>query len=218
MLRIVTFFFALQKTSSKAIFGRLEFKKNSNMKNILRQDARGKRQSLSPVLYAKKSAIIREKLEKLPQFKAAKKIMAYVSTNEEVDTRDLIKDCFKKGLTIYIPKVDRNELKIIPVRSWEVLEPGTFSILEPMMNEASEAANPEDLDLILVPGIAFDHRGHRIGHGKGFYDRTLKNTKAFKIGLAFHEQIVDEIPDEEHDVPMDLIITDNSLITPNPLS
>lgn len=188
------------------------------MKNALRQETREKRQSLSPDLYAKKSAAIREKLENLPEFKAAKKIMAYVSTNEEVDTHELIKNAFKKGHTVYIPKIDRNELKIIPVRSWEVLEPGTFSILEPMMSEASEEANPEDLDLILVPGIAFDKRGHRIGHGGGFYDRTLKNTKAFKIGLAFHEQIIDEVPNEEHDVSMDLIITDNSLITPNPLS
>lgn len=188
------------------------------MKNAIRQEARDKRKSLSPDSYAKKSASIRGKLENLEEFKSAKKIMAYVSTNEEVDTRDLIKDCFKKGLTVYIPKVDRNELKIIPVRSWEVLEPGTFSILEPMMNEASEEAQPEELDLILIPGIAFDRRGHRIGHGKGFYDRILKKTKAYKIGLAFHEQIVDEIPNEEHDVAMDLIITDNSLITPNPLS
>lgn len=142
--------------------------------------------------------------------------MAYASTSEEVDTHDLIKDCFKKGHTIYIPKVDRNEIKIIPVQHWEVLEPGTFSILEPMIS--AEAANPEDLDLILVPGIAFDHRGHRLGFGRGFYDRVLKKTKAYKVGLAFHEQIVDEIPNEEHDVPMDLIITDTSLITPNPLS
>jgi 5-formyltetrahydrofolate cyclo-ligase len=185
------------------------------MKHQIRQELREKRKALTPDLYAKKSKAIREKLENLPQFKDAKKVMAYVSTEEEVDTRDLIKDCFAKGQTVYIPKVDRNELKIIAVKKWEVLEPGTFSILEPMMNSAEEA-NPEDLDLILVPGIAFDKRGHRLGHGHGFYDRTLKKTRAFKVGLAFDEQIVDEIPNEEHDVPVDLIITDSSLITPNP--
>lgn len=188
------------------------------MKNAIRNEAREKRKTLSPDSYAKKSAAIREKLENLDEFKKAKKIMAYVSTSEEVDTHDLIKDCFKKGMTVYIPKVDRNELKIIPVRSWEVLEPGTFSILEPMFNEETEEANPEELDIILVPGIAFDQHGHRLGHGRGFYDRTLKKTNAFKVGLAFSEQIVDKIPNEEHDVPLDLIITDSSLITPNPNS
>ncbi len=186
------------------------------MKNVLRQDAREKRQSLSPDSYATKSRIIRGKLEGLLQFISAKKIMAYVSTKEEVNTHDLIKDCIQKGQTICLPKVDGNEIKIIQVSSWEQLESGAFNILEPTSDD--EAINPEDLDLIIVPGIAFDRRGHRLGFGRGFYDRILKKTTAYKVGLAFHEQIIDEIPNEEHDVPMDLIITDTSLITPNPIS
>lgn len=175
-----------------------------------------KRKALSPDLYMEKSKKIRTKLESLPEFKNAKKIMAYVSMPDEADTHEFIKDCFKKGLTVYIPKIDRNELKIMPVQKWEVLEPGTYSILEPQMKQTANETDPNELDLILVPGLAFDRCGHRVGHGKGFYDRILKKTKAYKIGLAFSEQIVDEIQVEDHDIPMDLLITDLSIINPHP--
>ena len=70
------------------------------------------------------------------------------------------------------------------------------------------------MDLIVVPGLAFDTRGHRIGYGKGHYDKLLKSTKGYKVGLAFAEQVIETVPDEAHDVPLDLIITDKSLIHP----
>lgn len=184
------------------------------MKHVLRKEFREKRKALTLDSYEKKSAAIREKLENLSEFRSSQKIMAYVSTEEEVDTRELIRDCFAKNQTVYIPKVDRNELKIMPVNKWEVLEPGAYSILEPMLNTGEEA-DPMDLDLILVPGIAFDKKGHRIGYGGGFYDKVLKKTPAIRVGLCFDEQLVDEIPNEPHDVPMNIVITDSKIYFPN---
>ena len=176
------------------------------MKQALRTQIREKRKAISPDLYAKKSAAIREKLEKMPEFQAAKNLLVYVSTNEEVDTHAIIKDCLASGKKIYAPKVEGEHIFICRITDWEQLKPGSFGILEPC--EILDPAHPEIMDLILVPGIAFDKRGHRIGYGKGFYDSMLKAGNGLKVGLAFSEQMVDEIPDESHDVSLDLVITD----------
>ncbi len=151
-------------------------------------------------------------MEALPEFKKAKKILAYISLEEEVDTRELVKDSLEQGKTIYVPKVIKDHLVICHIKDFHELKPGSFGVLEPC--EVLNPIHPGDADLILVPGIAFDQKGHRIGFGKGFYDSLLKLTKGFKVGLAFHEQILDEIPREAHDIPLDLIITDQTLIRP----
>ena len=74
--------------------------------------------------------------------------------------------------------------------------------------------NPDKLDLVIVPGIAFDKKGHRIGYGYGYYDRFLKTIKkkAVKIGLAFDFQLIESIPEEEHDVPMNIVVTDKEIL------
>jgi 5-formyltetrahydrofolate cyclo-ligase len=175
------------------------------MKNTLREKMRATRKAITPDLHAKKSASIREKLEALPQWQSAKKVLVYVSKNDEVDTHQLTKDCITSDKTVYVPKVSGKTLSICPIKAWEQLEPGAFGILEPC--EVLDPAHPEEIDLILVPGLAFDQTGHRIGYGRGFYDSLLKSTKGLKVGLAFEEQIVEEIPAEPHDIPLDLIIS-----------
>jgi len=173
---------------------------------------REQRQALSPALHAEKSEIICQRLEQLPQYKDAKKILVYVSAKDEVSTHSLIKDALAEGRQLYAPKIQGETLAICPLNTWEDLRPGTFGILEPY--EIANPAEPEEMDLIIVPGLAFDSRGHRIGYGKGHYDRLLKSTRGYKVGLAFAEQMLETVPDETHDVPLDLIITDKSLITP----
>lgn len=189
------------------------------MKQAIRQNLREKRKQISPVLYAKKSALIREKLEKLPEFQKAQNILAYVSTPEEVSTHEIIKTALKNGKKIFVPRIHGDQMMVCPISDWKELKPGNFGILEPC--ETINHELPEQIDVILIPGIAFDARGHRIGYGRGFYDRFLsqinntnnsKNT--LKIGLAFHQQIVDEISEEEHDVPLDVIITEKQTIQP----
>ncbi|MEK9160390.1 MAG: 5-formyltetrahydrofolate cyclo-ligase [Patescibacteria group bacterium] len=182
------------------------------MKNAIRNQMREQRQSLSPALHAEKSEAIRRRLEELPAYQDAKKILIYVSAKDEVATHALIKDALATGRQLYVPKIHEGTLAICPLTTWEDLQPGTFGILEP--SDTATPAQPEEMDLIVVPGLAFDTRGHRIGYGKGHYDKLLKSTKGYKVGLAFAEQVIETVPDEAHDVPLDLIITDKSLIHP----
>lgn len=184
------------------------------MKNAIRNQMREQRQSLSPALHAEKSAQIRRRLEELPAYQSAEKILIYVSVKDEVETQQLIKDTLAEGRSLYVPKIQEGSLVICPLSTWKDLQPGTFGILEPC--EIATPAKPEEMDLIIVPGLAFDSRGHRIGYGKGHYDKLLKSTRGYKVGLAFDEQVLETVPDETHDVPLDLIITDKTLITLNP--
>lgn len=182
------------------------------MKNRIRQDLREKRKKISPQLYLEKSQMIRSTLESLPIYKAAKRLLVYISSSEEVDTIAFVKDCLAAGQTVFVPRVQGEKLVVCPITKWEDLEPGQYGILEPI--EVIKDVNPSEIDLIIVPGIAFDKTRHRIGYGKGFYDTLLKTTKGLKIGLAFQEQILDKIPEEEHDVAMDIIITDQNILHP----
>ncbi len=182
------------------------------MKNALRLQLREKRQALSPALHAEKSEAIRRRLEELSEYKNADRVLFYVSAKDEVSTHALIQDALASGRTVFVPKISGETLTICPLYKWEELQPGTFGILEPC--DVLETAHPEHMDLIVVPGLGFDSRGHRIGYGKGHYDKLLKLTRGYKVGLAFHEQLIEEVPNEEHDVPLNLIITDQTLITP----
>ncbi|MFA4814498.1 MAG: 5-formyltetrahydrofolate cyclo-ligase [Candidatus Gracilibacteria bacterium] len=182
------------------------------MKNAIRNQMREQRQTLSPALHAEKSKEIRHRLEGFPAFKTAGKMLIYVSAKEEVDTHGLIKDALKQGRKVYVPKIQNGSIAICPLYEWKDLEPGTFGILEPC--EILEETRPEEMDIIIVPGLAFDVHGHRVGYGKGYYDKLLKRTRGYKVGLAFCEQMIEKVPTETHDVPLDLIITDKALITP----
>ncbi len=96
------------------------------------------------------------------------------------------------------------------IRSFDDLQKGTFGILEPKP-EAMHLVAPEELDLVLVPGIAFDKRGYRLGYGGGFYDAFLAQTKMVKVGLAFDFQIVDLLPTREEDERVDLIVSEKTI-------
>ena len=182
------------------------------MKQALREQSRDKRKAISPNLRAEKSKKIRHLLERTQEFKNAKKVLFYISTTEEVETHGLVEDCIASGKEVYIPKITGKKLSVCRISNLNELEPGAYGILEP--RQSSNFYMPEDMDLIIVPGIAFGLCGHRIGYGKGFYDRLLKKTKGIKIGLAFAEQIMSRLPSEPHDIAMDIIITDKELIRP----
>lgn len=182
------------------------------MKDKLRTKMRHLRQNIAPEEKIEKSRTIRKTLENTKSFQTAERILFYASKQNEVSTTQWIQDALAAGKKIYLPKVNNDHLLICPIQSWEDLKEGSFGILEPCEN--LEPSHPKELDLILVPGLAFDKKGNRMGYGKGFYDRLLKQTKALRIGLAFKEQIVDELPVEDHDEAVDLVITDETIIHP----
>jgi 5-formyltetrahydrofolate cyclo-ligase len=145
-------------------------------------------------------------------------LLFYVSYDNEVATHDTIKRSLLDGKRVVVPCANTAEktLSLSYLRRWNDLTPGAYSIPEPRQ-EYRMPAQIEDLDLCIIPGVAFDEAGHRIGHGMGFYDRLLHYPhQVLKIGLAFELQIVPAIPAEDHDIGLDLILTELRTIVPKP--
>ena len=180
------------------------------MKNQLREGILEKRNSLPKEEVIDKSRKIEEKLFNLDSYKKSRTVMLFVSFNNEVNTHDMIKKSFGKK-NVAIPKVMPHEIEPSIIIDFDSLIPaGKFGILEPI--DIMKIAY-KNIGLVLVPGIAFDSEGHRIGYGFGDYDKFLKKVpKAVKVGLAFDFQIVEKVPREEHDVPVDFIITEKRVI------
>ena len=192
----------------------------------IRRDVLSRRDSISYEIRKDKDRKIKEALLELSEFKASHKILLYVSFRSEVDTFDLLKYCIANGKATVLPRVDKqnNELKLYEIKDTGELVSGYFGIPEPKVSE-SRRMNVEDIDLIVVPGVAFDGHCNRLGYGKGFYDKLLSKGKrqkakgaisrqpsAFIIALAYEEQIVEALPSEPHDIKMDKIITDKRII------
>jgi len=147
-------------------------------------------------------------------YKKAKVIFVFVSFKSEVNTHQIIETALKDSKTIYVPKIQLKEkgMEIFEINSLEQLKLGYFNILEPQ--EGCLSAPMDSIDLILMPGVAFDRRGGRVGYGKGFYDRFLRNMikTVNKIALAYDLQILDKVPMDEFDVRIDGIITNKEII------
>ena len=186
------------------------------MKQTLKQQILQQRDSLSKKEIMERSYAIKNSLYSLREFIEAKSIMLYVSFNNEVDTQGIVKELLgKNGKTIVVPYVLKYNLMLqaSELRDFNELEQRTFGILEPKDLYKREY-NIDRLDLVIIPGVVFDRTGHRIGYGYGYYDRFLKTLRkeTLKIGLAYDFQIVGKIPEEKHDVPMDIIITDKEVL------
>jgi len=183
------------------------------MKNELRNDILVKRNSLSKSEVLEKSLKIKNQLFYMNEFKNAKMILFYVSYGNEVYTHEMIKQSISNGKKIIVPKSDTSNYSLVLSRliSWNDLELGAYNILEPKKQSIREV-DLELIDLIIVPGVVFDADGNRIGHGKGYYDRLLKDANKLSIGLAFEFQIVKNINAEKHDEKIDIIVTEDRII------
>jgi 5-formyltetrahydrofolate cyclo-ligase len=181
-------------------------------KEKLRQEIKNVRQNLTEAERNKKNETIQTALAQIPEFKAAKTVLAYVSTPEEVDTHNLIKGQIgKKKIVIPCVVPSENSLRLSQLNHWNDLTPGAYNILE-LPPEKQDLINETQIDLIIVPGIAFDSQGNRIGYGKGYYDRLLKRINAPTIALAYDCQIVKNISPEDHDHPIDTILTETRVL------
>ena len=182
------------------------------MKEKLRKEIKEKRRKHTKEDNRKKSKEIKERLFGLKEFKNAKTILFYISYDGEVFTHDMILESFyKKNIIVPISNPTNHSLTLSHLKSWEELSIGSYGILEPRI-EKIRKTNVDDIELIIVPGVAFDEKGNRLGHGKGYYDRMLKNASAPIVALAFEFQIIENIPVAEHDRPVDMIITEERII------
>jgi len=155
----------------------------------------------------RKSQIIKDKLLKLKVFKKAKRIMFYLAYNGEVETRGMIKEAIEQGKMVAVPICKTKEKKIIPCKIGQdtKFKKGPYGIKEPIKKIPIPS---QTLDLVIVPGVAFDIKGRRLGRGKGYYDNFLKDLpkKTTSIGLAFDFQIVPYLPCSPHDVPVKRVL------------
>ncbi|MEC7407766.1 MAG: 5-formyltetrahydrofolate cyclo-ligase [Planctomycetota bacterium] len=162
------------------------------------------------------SQAITDRVMQLQEYQQANCIMWYVDVRDEARTRHALPAALESGKSIVIPYCVDGELELFHLEAMEELETGMYKILEPRSDlREVEAKNVDvkDLDLILVPGVAFDARGGRTGHGKGYYDKLLENAKADTplISLAFECQMFDEIPMQSHDIFMDKVVTESNV-------
>jgi 5-formyltetrahydrofolate cyclo-ligase len=186
----------------------------SERKAVIRKQAHENRRA-----QADKDAVsvsIVDRFMKLPEYAAAQTVMFYVDVRDEARTRNALPEALTTGKRIVVPYCVDGELELFWLESMDELELGMYRILEPkaeLRTVASKKLQPEDLDLIMVPGVAFDRQGGRTGHGKGYYDKLLEHAKPQTplVALAFECQLFDEIPMDSHDIYMDKVVTESAV-------
>ncbi len=162
------------------------------------------------------SRAICRRLADLPEYAAAGTLSCYVAFRNEVRTRAFLEAAMASGKRVVVPYCHTDRLALFRLESMDELAPGTLGILEPRAELRSLSARrieAHDLDLMVVPGVAFDRRAARLGHGKGYYDRLLVDVRpdAPIVGLAFECQLFPEVPTRPHDVALDLVITERAV-------
>ena len=182
-------------------------------KRSLRQQILARRRNLDHDQWLASSQKAQRRLIALEEFSRSACIALYAPAHNETDTSEILEAAFAVGKRVLYPAVCGERMVYRQVEELENLAEGSFGILEPCPTGIDHHA--DEPDLIIVPGVAFDPNGHRIGYGKGYYDRFLLHPgrKAHLIGLCHDFQLIDgAIPAEEHDIRMELIVTDRRII------
>ncbi len=182
----------------------------------MRKSILEKRKSMMKNKVKEKSCKIFKHLISTEYYNKAQAIMVYIDFRNEVSTEELIKHSIMENKKVIIPIsiVETKELLLSQLYNYDTeLTKGSYGILEPK-KEFVRKVSPQIIDLVLIPGVCFDRRGYRIGYGGGYYDRFLCNLRnnVAKIALAFDLQLVEKVPYDTHDIPVDHIITENDII------
>jgi 5-formyltetrahydrofolate cyclo-ligase len=184
------------------------------MKSMIRREALGRRDVIPRAVKRIKDLLIKEMLLSLPEFGRARIVLCYASFRSEVETMAIITESLAGGKRVVLPKVDRKKrrLELYEVKDASELSPGYMGIPEPSFT-GERSVSIKDIDLVIMPGAAFDLSGNRLGYGGGYYDVLLAESgkDMTKIALAYEEQIVGSVPSEDHDVKVDIIVTDKSI-------
>ncbi|WDQ14601.1 5-formyltetrahydrofolate cyclo-ligase [Rhodopirellula sp. P2] len=162
------------------------------------------------------SQAVTDTVLQLPVYQEAGCVMWYIDVRAEVRTRHVLPAAIESGQQVIVPFCVDGELELFRLESMEELSEGAYRILEPreeLRGVASRRVSVTDLDLVLVPGVGFDRQGGRIGHGKGYYDKLLRNVRpdAPLVALAFECQVFDAIPVQSHDICMDMVVTETQV-------
>ena len=180
-------------------------------KRLLRDDAHTRRKAQRDK--DELSRVICKKFVALPEYASAHAILYYLDVRDEVQTTHILSAALRSTKRLVVPYCVDDRLELFNLKAMDELAIGSFSILEPkpeLRGSAERRVGIGELDLIMVPGVAFDKTGARIGYGKGYYDKLLAGARpdAPLVALAFECQIVPEIPTDDHDVLMDKVLTE----------
>lgn len=181
----------------------------NEQKKQLRKAMLQKRKELSESETAVKNFAIAEKLLSLAKVQSAELILPFVSAKGEVGTREFIARCFDAGKTVAVPRcIDGSNMEFCVIHTFDDLEKGMYGIDEPKEYcEVIKAENAEN-SVLIVPALCFDTKGYRLGYGKGYYDRFISRYSGFTVGVCYSEFITDDIPIDEYDRCVDIVITE----------
>ncbi|MEB1807627.1 MAG: 5-formyltetrahydrofolate cyclo-ligase [Bacillaceae bacterium] len=182
------------------------------IKKELRTVVKNKLKEMGEVEHNIKSEKIKELLSSTSLWKEVHTMAITISRGTEVDTYKIIEKAWGEGKKIVVPKTypEKNEMVFYQINSFDELESTYFQLKEPKEAVCFPYSH-ENIDLIIVPGVAFDRKGNRLGYGGGYYDRYLSHYKGKTCALAFDEQLVSEIPVESFDVPVQMIVTEDKV-------
>ena len=178
-------------------------------REALRAEMKRRRAQMSAAERAEISAEIGRRVLAMDEYSRAHRVMCYWALPSEVQTAGLIGEMLKSGREVYLPVTAKDRsMKAMRLENLSDLRKGAFGVCEP---NGGETAVPEELELILVPGLAFDREGGRMGYGAGCYDRFLPRCRGTVAGLCAEVQRIERVPMEAHDVLMDCVITERAV-------
>jgi 5-formyltetrahydrofolate cyclo-ligase len=181
-------------------------------KRALRRAAIERRDLLSAGERSAKSERIVDRVLGLPEVGAARTVMAFWSFGSEVQTAALIQRLHEAGKRVVLPRIVEGEIAAVTYAPGDPVAATSFGAMEPV---GAELVPAEDVDVVIVPGVAFDRRGGRVGYGGGFYDRLLSRApSAPAVAVAFDVQLVDGVPQGRNDSRVDVIVTEDEVIRP----
>lgn len=181
-------------------------------KVALREATRAARRGLSSGERARAAAVVVDRIRELPEVRRAGTVLLYAATNDEVELAGLVGALRHRGTRTLFPKVRGHELDLIATTDLRSLEPGYRGVREPM----GPRVDAGFVDVALVPGVAFDPTGGRVGQGGGHYDRLLPRLAdgCLRVGVCFACQVVPRVPRASHDAPVDVVVTETAVHRP----
>lgn len=175
-------------------------------KNNIRQQIKALKSALTPQYKQQSSEAVKSAIEQLPQYASARSILLYNSLPDELSTRQMLA-AWHPRKKIYLPIVEGDQITIGEYQPGQ-MQCGAYGIIEPRKH----MTEPVQIDMAIIPGVAFDTAKTRIGRGKGYYDKLLSRLHTYKIGIAYHIQLLADLPSQPHDIKMDCIITEQETI------
>jgi 5-formyltetrahydrofolate cyclo-ligase len=182
-------------------------------KDAFRTEMRAVRSAIPADVRASRSRMIADRLLAIPEIERTRRCLTFLSFGSEVSTQPVLAGLRSRGVSVAVPVLDGGEMQAVELRDGARLVPSSYGAMEP---EERAAVRPEEIDLVVAPGLAYDRSGRRLGYGGGYFDGFLRRVRSdcAVAGVCFAEQVVDEVPAGPDDVAVGLVVSDAEVIRP----